>query len=292
MGDAEIEEALLRAVAETLRPFVRQLIEAKVTSAAVEELVRRVFVDVAAAELAIPGRPQTDSRISVLTGVHRKDVRRLRGAEPVPSMRALPRDVASSLVSRWLADPRATEQGRPLPIPFRAKRGISFVELARATTRDLRPKSILDELVRSAAAERIGPNRVALRARAYVPAAGLREKLAMLCEDPAELVETMRRNVFDPETSRFQRKVSFDNLGRDAVPEIRRKLTRIGESTIDRIQKVLSGYDRDLNPEAPGGERFYASMGVYLFDAPTDDSRRPSSKRGATERSRRKETRK
>jgi hypothetical protein len=289
VADRKIEEGLLRALAAVLRPLVRQLVDQRVPSAVAEELVRRTYVEVAEAEFALPDRPQTDSRISVLTGVHRKDVRRLRHASEAGSPAPLSRDVAASLVSRWLADPRATDgAGRPIPIPFRAKQGVSFVELARATTRDLRPKPILDELVRSGAAECPARNRVVLRTTAYVPAGGQLEKLAMLAEDPAELLETMRRNVFETGEGRFQRKVSFDNVGADALPAVRRKLTRIGERTIDAIQKVLSPYDRDLHPEAPGGERCSVSMGVYLFDAPeeklrgrrADRGRKPGRKRG------------
>jgi hypothetical protein len=184
-------------------------------------------------------------------------------------------------VARWLGDRRATDPaGRPIPIPFRAKRGVSFVALARATTRDLRPKSILDELVRAGAVERLERNLVRLRATAYVPATGVVEKLAMLAEDPAELVETMRRNVFEAESERFlQRKVSFDNVGAEALPEVRRKLQRIGERTIIQVNRLLATYDRDLNPGAPGGARSYATLGVYYFDSPTDDPKRPRANR-------------
>ncbi len=283
MHDPKVGEGLLRAAAETLRPLVRQLIASSVPSARVESMVRRVFVEVAADEFAIEGQPPTDSRIVVLTGVHRKDVRRLRTEGVKASPRALRRDLAATLVARWLGDRRATDRaGRPIPIPFRSGRGVSFVDLARMTTRDLRPKSILDELVRTGAVERRERNLVALRSAAYVPAAGLHEKLAMLAEDPAELVETMRRNVFDPEAEGFlQRKVSLDNVGAAALPEIRRKLRRLGERTILRVNRLLGAYDRDLNPRAPGGKRSYASLGIYYFDAPTADPRRPRAKRAA-----------
>ena len=279
--ELKVTNALLRAVAEGLRPFVRQLITAGVPSSRVESLVRAVYVDVAAEEFAIEGLPQTDSRIAVLTGVHRKDVRRFRTRSDDDSPRSLRRDLSATLVARWMQDRRATDSaGKPIPIPFRAKRGVSFVALARATSRDLRPKSILDELVRAGAVVRLERNMVALRGAAYVPASGVAEKLAMLAEDPAELIETMRRNVFAPESERFlQRKVSFDNVGSEALPEVRRKLQRIGERTIVQVNRLLAAYDRDLNPRAPGGERSYATLGVYYFESPTDDPKRPRAKR-------------
>ena len=279
--DPKVLDGLLRAVAETLRPLVRQMISLGVPSSRAEALVRRVFVETADEEFAIDGKTPTDSRVAVLTGIHRKDVRRLRARRVEASPRALRRDLGATLVARWLADRRATDRGgNPIAIPFRAARGVSFVALARATSRDLRPKSILDELVRIGAVERRGRNLVALRASAYVPATGLAERLAMLAEDPAELLETMRRNVFEPETEGFlQRKVSFDNIGAAALPAVRRKLQKLGEQTIVRVNRLLAAYDRDLNPDAPGGERSYASLGVYYYDSPTADVRRPRAER-------------
>ena len=58
------------------------------------DLLKGVFVEVADREFCIEGKAQTDSRISLLTGVHRKDVRRLReleanSAEEIPPVVSL-----------------------------------------------------------------------------------------------------------------------------------------------------------------------------------------------------------
>src|SRR6266542_2615269 len=88
-----------------------------------------------------------------------------------------------------------------------------------------------------------------------------------ISEDPAELVETILRNILVEERERLlQRKVYFDNLGSDAATRVRAEVRREGERFLRRMNRLLARYDRDRNPKAPGGERHYAGLGVYFFD--------------------------
>ena len=80
-----------------LRPLVRLLIRAGVTFPALSDLLRELYVNVAEHDFALADKEQTDSRISLLTGIHRKEVRRLRGAgAPV---RSVPSSVSKSYVA-------------------------------------------------------------------------------------------------------------------------------------------------------------------------------------------------
>ena len=269
--DDVVSEGLLRAAAAALRPLVTRLLENGVPYGRLEARLRALFVDVAERDLAIPGRRQTDSRIALLTGVNRKEVRRLRGGQgAAPPPASFSRNQAAALISRWMADRRATDRhGRPRAIPYQATRGPSFVELARAVTVDLPPRALLDELLRTGAVELRRNDLVALRTTAYVPTRGRPEKLAMLAEDPAELIETMLRNVLGDEGEPLlQRKTFYDNLGADGVARVRREMRREGERFLRRVDGLLAKHDRDRNPRAAGGERRYAGLGVYYFEAP------------------------
>ncbi|WP_204350412.1 DUF6502 family protein, partial [Klebsiella pneumoniae] len=71
---------------------------------ALTNLLRELYVNVAEYDFALPGKEQTDSRVSLLTGIHRKEVRRLRGAGAPVS--AVPATVSrtSRIIARWIAD--------------------------------------------------------------------------------------------------------------------------------------------------------------------------------------------
>src|SRR5262245_55592272 len=98
---AEQRDAVIAAAAEALRPFARRLLAMGVPFGALERRLRALFVDVAEREFPVDGRDPTDSRIALVTGINRKEVRRLRagGNAAAPSHFAV--NLVTSLVSRW-----------------------------------------------------------------------------------------------------------------------------------------------------------------------------------------------
>lgn len=285
MSSPETSRALLRASVSTLAPLVRRMISAGVRFGELERELRACFVRVAEEEeFRIPGKEQTHSRVSLLTGINRPEVRRIRSSEASHSApKSFTRDVATELVNRWRTR-HADRSGRPRPLPYRAKRGPSFSALARSVTNDLRPRILLEGLIASGVAELRDGGLVALRREAYVPTNDAPAKLAMLAEDPPELVATMLHNVFGAGPPRLQRKVAYDHLGADAADAIRAEVRRRGERFLRQVNRWLARFDRDLDPRAPGGERFYAGIGVYYFEEPRKptqarSARRPKSRR-------------
>jgi hypothetical protein len=265
----DLRDGLVGALIEMVRPVVKRLLALGVPFGRVEARLRELFVEMAELELALPGRRQTDSRIALVTGINRKEVRRIRSADRrAGAPRSFSMNQAVSLISRWRTDPQTSDHsGRPRPLPYQAVRGASFMKLARKVTGDLAPRILLDELVRSGAAEIRPGDVVVLKGDAYVPKTEPAEKLEILAEDPAELVETILRNIVDEERDRLlQRKIYFDNLGSDAAKRIRAEMRREGERFLQRVNRILARYDRDRNPTAPGGERHYAGLGVYFFE--------------------------
>src|SRR5207302_745713 len=138
-------------------------------------------------ELATPAKRQTDSRIALLTGINRKEVKRIRSSrKSTDAPRSFSINQATALISRWMNDPETTDRrGKPLPLPYP-----KFMKLARKLTGDLAPGVLLGELLRSGAAELTEKNVVMLRADAYLPKVD-QGALTILGEDAAELAETI-----------------------------------------------------------------------------------------------------
>lgn len=283
---AERRDALLDAATEALRPFAKRLLAEGVPFGALERRLRALIVEVAERDFALEGRDATDSRIALLTGINRKEVRRLRAgnADTAPSHFGI--NHVTSLVSRWTTDPHMIDTaGRPRALPYRAERGPSFMALARTVTSDLAPGVLLEHLVATGAGELRADGMVALRSRALVARAGSAEAMQILAEDPAELIETMLRNVLGERgEALLQRKVAFDNLGSAGAERVRAELRREGERFLGRMEGLLARYDRDRNPKAPGGERHYAGIGVYCFEATRAPVRPPAPVRPRTRR--------
>jgi len=273
----DLQEGLIRATAEATRPFVRRLLTLGVPFGWVERRLREVFIAVAEAEFALPGRRATDSRIALLTGINRKEVRRMRAAGAAAAPGTFSMNHIASLIARWRTDPRTTDSsGKPRALPYQAARGASFMRLAHDVTSDLAPGVLLEHLAATGAVA-VRDGVVTLRVRAYVPRSGSAEQLQILAEDPGELVETMLKNVMaEGEDRLLQRKVSYDNLGSEAAERVRREIRRESERFLDRLDRLLARYDRDRNPKAPGGARHRAGVGLYFFESAPRSNDRPA----------------
>src|SRR5882757_465621 len=136
-------------LARLLRPLVRLCIRSGMTFPALAQLLRELFVNVAEHDFALEGKEQTDSRVSLLTGIHRKEVARLRGAgAPVHETPAAV-SLTSAVISRWVAAPEFTDaKGEPLALPRTAEGDApSFEQLVASVTKDVRPRAVLDEWI-------------------------------------------------------------------------------------------------------------------------------------------------
>lgn len=182
MTDAGIPDFLTSAVRTVLRPLVRLMLSRGVTLPLAVELLKRVYVQ-AALEGSGPGGTSTDSRVSLLTGVHRKDVKRLRALPDAGA--ALPRAVSlgAQLVSLWTTGERWLDaQGDPRALPRLASAGgdCSFDALVASVSRDIRARPVLDEWLRLDVVHLNEADEVVLNTAAFVPQSGFDEKLSYL----------------------------------------------------------------------------------------------------------------
>ncbi len=162
------QQALLGALAHLLQPFAKLCLAKGVTIQAVEELVRRAFVQ-AARQACQGARPdRLTSRISTMTGLTRREVDRLE-AETAPAL-PVTRSLSSDLLTHWLSEPGYTDaQGRPLELA-RQGEAPSFEALAETVTRDVHPRTLLDEMLRLGLVSlQAAGERVRLLEEAFVP---------------------------------------------------------------------------------------------------------------------------
>ena len=134
-----------------LKPMARQCINFRLDYRQVSEMLKTALVSVAESEFTIEGKSQTDSRISLLTGVHRKDVKRLLSQNHNESL-TRQHGLISKLITAWLETPELVgKDGEPKPIPRHphSAYSTSFTELAGTLTRDIHVRALWDECINS-----------------------------------------------------------------------------------------------------------------------------------------------
>lgn len=262
----KVTKALSAAILRMLRPLVRLLLRHGISYGTFADLAKWVYVDVADKEFNVPGRKQTVSRVSVLTGLSRKEVARIQAIE-TPDDEAVVQQYnrAARVISGWLRDAQFNDkQGDPAVLPLEGKN--SFAELVKAYSGDMPARAILDELVRVKAVE-LTDSSVKLLTHAYVPADGEEEKLHILGTDVALLIDTIDHNLENiEEKPHFQRKVAYDNLPEEILPELRELSSEKAQALLEELDRHLVKHDRDSNPESKGSGRKRAGLGIYYFE--------------------------
>lgn len=259
---AGVREATLRI----LRALARVLLRHGVSFQAFSDLAKQAYVDVARDEFALPRRKPSVSRISVLTGLTRKDVQRLLAVSSSTDGKASERhNRAARVIAGWVRDHDFNDaDGEPRALPFDGPDG--FGDLVRRYSGDVTPRAVLDELERVGTVERGEDGRIRLLARVYIPRRSDLAKLRILGTDVALLIGTIEHNLLEPEQPMFQRKVMYDNLPAEALVELRPLVARHGQELIERLDAWLARHDRDTNPGAEGSGRMSAGVGIFYFE--------------------------
>jgi hypothetical protein len=163
-----VKKPLLAACRHLLHPLVRILLRHGVSYGEFSDSVRGAYIDIAKAELIPPGRPHSDARLAILTGISKEEVHRVRAMDEEDDSEVGLNRIARVLQG-WCQDPAYLgPYGLPLEIPFEGD-GISFEQLVRTYTDSRNPRALLDELLRVNAARETDDGYVRLINRTYVP---------------------------------------------------------------------------------------------------------------------------
>lgn len=269
--DATLNRSNVLVVATTriLRPLIRVLLRNGISFHTFAELSKRVYVEIASNDLGIPGRKPSGSRVAILTGLTRKEIQRLSSIGPEDDSEGAERyNRAARVVAGWVRDREFVDPtGEPLALAGDGGTP-SFVELVRRHGGDVPARAVLDELLRVGAVERDpASGNIRLLARAYIPRTSDLEKVEILGADVSDLIATIDHNMGEGASDpRFQRKVMYDNLPLEAIPDFRKLSAERAQELLELLDRWLSEQDRDVNPARQGSGRMRAGIGIYYFE--------------------------
>ncbi len=251
---------LQQPIARLLRPLVRPFIRYGTTFPALCDLLRELYVNVAVHDFALPDKEQTDSRISLLTGIHRKEVRRLR--EAGAPVRTVPASVSrtSQIVALWLGDQQFADKGAPAPLRRGGDegRGPTFESLVEEVTRTA-PRAVLDEWLDRKIVSIDEDGRVALGEAAIAPNKGDERQLYYFGRNLHDHIAAAVVNIVSEPAPFMERAVHYEDFGRQR-PAARDAVPRAGDGGADRRQS--RGSDA---PAKRRRRRLALDFGVYVY---------------------------
>ena len=224
-----------------LRPIVRYCVRHSLHLQDATEALKLAFIRIAEEEIAQAGGKINISRLSAVTGRHRRDVMRLHRDEQVVEE---PRGLVSRIIGQWQQDKRyRLKSGKPRVLTL-----LEFQDLVREISQDLKPGTVLFELERVGAITKKGDS-VRLATRGYLPKGDIAEGLALLESDFNDLVRSVEENIVGAEpTPKLHVKTEYDAVDPDAIPFIRALLIREGSALHQKARNFISKFDREINP--------------------------------------------
>jgi hypothetical protein len=267
--------ALVRALRQVLRPLVRLMLSRGITYPYLADLLKGLFVEVADKDFRLSDKPPTDSRVSLVSGVHRKDVSRLRAVlhtadDAAPSVVSL----GAQLVAHWLgAAQYLDEAGQPKPLARFASEGgaMSFEALVASVNSDIRSRVVLDEWLRLGVVHLDEQRRVCLNADAFVPAKGFDEKAFYFGHNLHDHAAAAVHNLGGAGQPFMERSVHYDALSPESITRIAAQSQKLGMQTLLAINKSAMAAEAQDATAQSGAPRQRMTFGVYFYAEPAAD---------------------
>ncbi len=267
-SDLALEQALVMA-----RPLVTWLLRSGVGFGAFTNALKPVFL--AQAERELTHQKISDSAISLLSGLHRKDVRRLRqsGQQSLDAIdaRTLAQgkpSAANQVLTRWLTN------GWPTTLEISATPQ-SFDALVRTVQSDVHPRAVLDELSRLGLVAQEG-TQVRLVKEAFAPAPEQAQAQEMFAANVADHVAAGLQNLRpvppgqkratapnSPSPRTFlEQSVFADGLSAESVEVLHQLANALWREALERVvQAAVPLCEQDQNTANP--QRFRLGMFSY-----------------------------
>lgn len=268
-------EALLRACKAVMGPLAELAVARGLRFSDLDEILRSAFVEAARDAHSDVLAHRAVSRVSAATGLNRREVTRLmRSREGEPARPSL----ATEVFTRWISDPAFRRRNGPVRSLPRQGAAPSFESLAQSVTKDVHPRTLLEEVCRLGLA-RFDEKRdaVVLQRDAFVPAgdptrmlgflgANVGDHLAaavgnVLCEGPANGGGSTPQNL---EQALFADELSLESVNR-LKPLVKQQWQAVLKELAPVMQKFI---DEDKAQDRPGNQRL--RVGMYAFSTEMD----------------------
>jgi len=268
--------ALVSALTKLLKPLVRLMIHFQVTYPFIAQLLKSIYLQVATESFPVEGKRLTDSRLSLITGVHRKDVRRLRYEDdPLVATESKPGSLSAQVIASWLSFPEySDEDGNAKPLHRLATNGEpSFESLVEEVSKqDLRSRSLLDEWMRKKIVSIDDDGLVHLEKEAFLPSEDFDAKAYFFGHNVHDHIAASTHNLMGNTPSYFDRSVYYNNLRPESIKALQQLSEQQAMKVIKEINRKARSFQRKDSGKKEAELRF--RFGSYFYSEQQEKSAR------------------
>lgn len=269
---ASIKAVALKACRHFMIPIARFLLNVGVGYKEFAEISKLAFVQVASDEFGIRGRKTNMSRVSVMTGLNRKEIKKLRDRltnEDWTLNPELSKPVA--VLMKWFTDPDYLgPRGAPVWLPFdESGERRSFTRLVKEVGGDVPPGAMLRELKRAGCIKETRPGIWKAVKRQYSPGGVDLFQVQRFGECLHDLAETIGTNYLersDPSDRLFEFRAWADTVSPDSAKALRKLVSSGGTAYLEAIDDWLAENQSDAS-EVYDEDLMRCGVGVYYFES-------------------------
>ncbi len=266
-GYNKTQAALAKAVAMLCRPLIRLLIEKGITFPQFRELMKTLYVEVATEHFSLQDKAPSDSRVFVLTGIHRKDIKRIRQqGEQEDSTITTSASLSGEIIARWTGMAEfLDDKNKPRALLKNGKGDVAgFEQLVSSVNKDVRPRVILEEWLRLNIV-RLKGDHVVLNKSAFVANKEFKEMAYYLGHNVHDHLASCVNNIMAEEEPMLERSVYYASLTEDSVNKLNAIASKKGNELLQQLNKqALKFYDADKNK---ADANYRMRLGVYWYQA-------------------------
>lgn len=264
------QKKLLSAFQLVLRPIVKMLLRYGIGYNEFAETLKIAFVDVGSSDFGIRGRPTNISRVAVMTGLTRKEVRRLRSRLENGDETAIVRTTPiTEVLTRWHTEIEFLDKrGHPSVLPF-SEGANSFSELVKRFGGDVPPGAMRTEMKRIGLVDEGTDGSLAVKSRSVHPLDSTDNLMTSLVHCAYPLLSTIAGNT-ESGSLPGEGNPQFSTYSLSINPSDRTRLKRI---TGDRLAEAAVSFDDlftayESNSAGSGGESQnpVVMVGLYYFE--------------------------
>lgn len=265
----ETPASIISALEHCLKPIARLCIHFGIDHRSLSEMMKAAFVSVAKDEFKVNGKSQTDSRIALLTGVHRKDVRRLLGRAPEKTV-GRQQGLIANLIAQWLGTPELVDaDGEPKPIPRNPHPDykVSFMSLAEALTNDIHPRALMDECINRGIIKLTEEGMVHLIVESLIPADDLDEKAHFFGQNIYDHISAAEHNLNGGQPPFLDRFVWHEGLTEEDASHIAATARKAAMSALKQVNNQAVQF-KEKNAGSQKTPEYRIHFGTFFYSSP------------------------
>lgn len=246
---------LFRPMVRLAKPLIRFALKRGLRFQELAEVLKAGFVEVARENLVDQELDVTTSRLSVLTGLQRKEVSKIQndssGAIGNPNL-------LNRVIGRWQSDKRFIKaSGKPRSLQYEGA-GSEFADLVTAVSADVNPYTVLFGLEQSGAVRKKGKV-LELISPVYDSSRSVLDGLELLALDSQGLHAAVEENLFNaPAIPNLHISTVYDNVTQESIEKLRAWILDKGSTFHEAAREYLAKHDKDCAPrlkEKAGGAK-------------------------------------